>query len=84
MIQATFSHITKRYEKTFNVIFKATDGNNLNTICKWITNRHDVNHFISFDSGYVVGCNNEGKYGISEIERLKAVDAVQNALNKLK
>ena len=80
MIEAEFSHITKRYKKTFNVIFKASDGNNLNTICKWIKNEHDVNHYISLDNGYVVGLNDKGKYSISEDERLKAVDAVQNAL----
>ncbi len=80
MIEAKFSHITKRYEKTFNVIFKASDGNNLNTICKWIKNTHDVNHYISLDNGYVVGLNDKGKYSISEDERVKAVDAVQNGL----
>ena len=39
MINAKFSHITKRAETTYNVIFKAEDGNNLNTICKWIKKR---------------------------------------------
>jgi hypothetical protein len=80
MIEAKFSHITKRHEKTFNVIFEASDGNNLNTICKWIKNAHDVNHYISLDNGYVVGLNDKGKYSIAEDERLKAVDAVQNGL----
>ena len=79
-IEAKFSHITPRYEKTFNVVFKAIDGENLNTICKWLKNSHDVNHYISYDNGYVVGCNDEGKYRISEVERMKAVDAVFNAL----
>jgi hypothetical protein len=80
MINAKFSHITKRAETTYNVIFKAQDGNNLNTICKWIKNEHDVNHYISLDNGYVVGLNDKGKYVISESERLKAVDAVFNGL----
>lgn len=79
-IKAKFSHITKRYEKTYNVIFKASDGTNLNTICKWIKNSDDVNRYISLDNGYVIGCNDEGKYFISEGERLKAVIAVENGL----
>lgn len=78
MINAKFSHITKRLETTYNVIFKAEDGNNLSTICKWIKNEHDVNHYIALDNGYVIGLNNPGKYVISESERLKAVDAVLN------
>jgi len=81
MIEAKFSHITPRYEKTFNVFFKASDGNNLSTISKWINNSFDVNHYISYDSGYVVGINEEGKYLISEEERLNAVNAVLAALN---
>lgn len=80
MINANFSHITKRAETTYNVIFKAEDGNNLNTICKWLKNEHGVNHYIGLDNGYVVGLNDKGKYGISESERLKAVDAVFNDL----
>lgn len=80
MINAKFSHITKRTKTTYNVIFKAEDGNNLNTICKWIKNEHDVNHYIGLDNGYVVGLNDKGKYRIDESERLKAVDAVFNGL----
>jgi hypothetical protein len=74
-IKAKFSHITPRDEKTFNVIFIGADGVNLNTICKWIKNSYDVNHYISLDSGYVIGLNKEGMYSISEEERLKAVKA---------
>lgn len=80
MINAKFSHITKRAKTTYNIIFKAEDGNNLNTICKWIKNERDVNHYIGLDNGYVVGLNDKGKYRIDESERLKAVDAVFNSL----
>lgn len=80
MINAKFSHITKRAQTAYNVIFKAEDGNNLNTICKWIKNEHDVNHYICLDSGYVVGLNDNDKYIISENERLKSVDAVFKGL----
>jgi hypothetical protein len=79
MINAKFSHITKRAPVTYNVIFKAEDGNNLNTICKWLKNKYDVNHYITLDNGYVVGLNDKGKYGIDESERLKALDAVFSA-----
>jgi hypothetical protein len=76
MIPAKFSHITKRYPTTFNVIFVGEDGENLNTVCKWIENSYDVNHYFNYDSGYVVGLNKIGMYGISELERLKAVEEV--------
>jgi hypothetical protein len=76
MIQAYFLSITKTEENKFTVIFAAEDGKKLYTICKWITNSHDVNHYIAYDTGFVVGLNEKGKYSISEEERLKAVEAV--------
>lgn len=82
-INANFSHITKRYENTFNVVFVTSDGIELSTICKWITNSKDVNYYVSYNNGYVVGLNNPHKYFISELERMKAVDAVFKKLKNI-
>lgn len=80
MEEAKFSHITPRYEKTFNVFFVTDHGRVLETICKWIKNSDDVNNYISYENGHVVGLNIPGRYHISESERLRAVDAVFNSL----
>jgi len=77
---AKFSHITPRYENTFNVFFVTDHGVRLSTICKWIKNSEDVNNFISYDNGYVVGLNLPGRYHISETDRIKAVEAVSHEL----
>lgn len=85
-IKAKFSHIVERKDKKckFHVVFIAEDGKYLITVCKWITNSKDVNSYISYENGYVVGCNDKGKYKISQAERLKAVDEVFTKLSNKK
>ena len=85
-IKAKFSHIVERKDKKckFHVVFIAEDGKYLITVCKWITNSKDVNSYISYENGYVVGCNDKGKYKISQTERLKAVGEVFTRLTNKK